>query len=60
MLVTPLATGKRNVYTLANGELVASTNGYTDEQLNLSTIYSNLEIKEIAPGDLEQIKKIVH
>lgn len=60
MLVTPLATGKRNVYTVANGELVESTNGYTDEQLNLSTIYSELEIKEIAPGDLDQIKKIVH
>lgn len=60
MLVSPLTGGKRNVYTVANSTLIASTNAYTDEQLNLSTIYSELEIKEIAPGDLEQIKRIVH
>ena len=60
MLVSPLTEGKRNVYTVENGTLIASTNAYTDIQLNLSTIYSELEIKEIAPADLEQIKKIVH
>lgn len=60
MLVSPLTEGKRNVYTVENGTLIASTNPYTDIQLNLSTIYSELEIKEIAPADLEQIKRIVH